>query len=314
MDYLRNILSDGTRFDPHYLPSMNSDHMPMTICAIKGLGGSERTIQEFRDDYSGILRELPKEDILLDWRAGIGLGEQYAALLHYFKEQIVENGIESTVKEYLPEFLGGIATGAFHPIIRLGYAIDFGSEDETAAGLAYLISSHRDTPIDASVQIDIREAMMNQVEKGARTFRSSRFGQSIAELLEDDAYPVGSSATLKDCAEVAFDVYLGTRNFFALHLVTATQAVRVCASIIGEKQVLAPLTGSLLAAHLVLGSPGFKDPLKVPERLDREHAYKYSWACLSEHRFYGGKHYIDEIKTFRNQGLIPDWCAEKEIG
>ncbi len=39
MDSLQELLVDVTRYDPRYLPSRNADHMPMTLCAISGLGG-----------------------------------------------------------------------------------------------------------------------------------------------------------------------------------------------------------------------------------------------------------------------------------
>ncbi len=64
----------------------------------------------------------------------------YPSLLAFFKEQVFDHGIESTVAKFLPEFVSSIAMDAFHPIIRLGYAIDFQSPDETAAALAYLVS------------------------------------------------------------------------------------------------------------------------------------------------------------------------------
>ena len=81
----------------------------------------------------------------------------------------------------------------------------------------------------------------------------------------------------------------------------------------GEESVLAPLTGALLAAHLAVGSPSFKDPQPVPRRLDREHAYKYAWACLSEYRHSGEVRYTEEIRALRHQGLIPGWCAANEV-
>ena len=67
MKTLQDLLSDGTRYDPHYLPSMNSDHMPMTLCAISGLGGDDETCNIYRDDYRKILREIRAEAPLERW-------------------------------------------------------------------------------------------------------------------------------------------------------------------------------------------------------------------------------------------------------
>jgi hypothetical protein len=94
-------------------------------------------------------------------------------------------------------------------------------------------------------------------------------------------------------------------------MVTATQAARICARYTSEQVVLASLTGALLAAHRVVGSPGFdrENPAPAPEHLDREHIYKYIYACVSEYEAYGDCRYLEEISQFRQQGLIADWAA-----
>ncbi len=316
MKTLQDLLSDGTRYDPHYLPSMNSDHMPMTLCAISGLGGDDETCNIYQDDYKKILREIRPEAPIRNWRDGIGKSEMYPSLLSYFTVQLSKHGIESTVAQYLPELVGSLAMDAFHPIIRLGYAIDFQSEDETAAALAYVVSCHQEVPVNADGLLEFERCMQQQVSAGPRTFSDSRFfARCIGELLHSDDYPIGIASGLNECASVALDVYRSTRNFFALHMVTATQAIRMCSGVIDERLALAALTGALLAAHQAVGSPGFdrENPLPIPDHLDREHIYKYVWACLSEYRQYGDARYTEEIRGFRDKGLVPSWCAREEI-
>lgn len=315
MDVLQELLEDGTRFDPHYLPSMNSDHMPMTLCAMKGLGAPGDNLLAYRDDYCKILREIPPPAPMETWRQGIGKAEMYASLFDYFRGQVAIKGIGPTVAEYLPEFVSSLAMEALHPVIRLGYAIDFRSEAETAAALAYLVSSHREVPVDTVSRIDLRKRLQQQVSDGPVRFATTRFAASVGELIDNNDYPGGIAMDLGDCAAVALEIYLSTRNFFALHLVTGTQAVRICSEFIDDKLALAALTGGLLAAHLVLGSPGFgqADTMPTPDRLDREHAYKYAWACFSEYRVYGDPLYLDEIRGFRDKGLIPAWCAKRDV-
>jgi hypothetical protein len=314
MDSLQELLIDGIRYDPHYLPSMNADHMPMTLCAISGLGGHLDALLAYRDQYKKILHEIPLVSASPDWRQGIGRKESYPSLLAWFTEQVAEKGIESTVSEYLPEFIGNLAIEAFHPIIRLGYAIDFKSEAETAAALAFIVSSHKNVPVNVDYSIDIRNEMQAQVRIGPRSFKRSGFTRSIYELLDDDDYPVGRSADISDAAMVALDIFRSTRDFFALHMVTATQAVRICSEFIDKKLALAALTGGLLAAHQVVGSPDFDRGHSMPvnDRLDDEHNYKYAWACLSEYRHYGDVRYLEEIQGLRQSGLIPQWCAAEE--
>ena len=77
-------------------------------------------------------------------------------------------------------------------------------------------------------------------------------------------------------------------------------------------RVLACLTGALLAAHQIVGCPEFdaRRPLPVPRQVDREHVYKYIYACVFEYRMTGDGRYVEEIAGFRENGLIPDWAAQ----
>ncbi len=315
MDSLQELLVDGTRYDPRYLPSRNADHMPMTLCAISGLGGQLDALIAYRERYKKILHEIPSVDANPNWRQGIGQNESYPSLLAWFREQVAERGIESTVSKYLPEFIGSIAMEAFHPIIRLGYAIDFKSDAETAAALAYMASSHKNVPVNIDHTIDIRNEMQAQVRTGPRSFKKTGFTRSIFELLDDDDYPVGRATDISDAAIISLDIFRSTRNFFALHMVTATQAVRICSEFIDKKLALAALTSGLLAAHQVVGSPDFDHNHSMPvnDMLGDEHNYKYAWACLSEYRHYGDDRYLDEIQGLRQSGLIPKWCAADEV-
>ena len=315
MHELHDLLVDGTRFSPTYKPSMNSDHLPMALCAIEGLGGDFDALSAYRDGYKERLHELPHESAITHWRDGAGNPDSYAALFTWFRENIEHRGIESTVSACLPELIGSIAMGAFHPIIRLGYAIDFKSQAETAAALAYLVTSQRGVPIDTDKQIDLAGQMHAQASSGPRAFAAKGFSAGIAELLVSKTYPTGRGRDLDECASVALDIYRATRNFFALHMVTATQATRICASLIDDEIALAALTGGLLAAHLVVGSPEYdaRKPAAAPAHLDTEHAFKYAWSCLSEYRHYGDVRYAEEVRLFRDAELIPQWCAATEL-
>src|SRR4030095_10432807 len=64
----------------------------------------------------------------------------YSALLVFFDAQIAANGWQATVQKFLPTLISGWVQDAFHPLIRLGYGIEFEAPVEIAAGLAYLTS------------------------------------------------------------------------------------------------------------------------------------------------------------------------------
>jgi len=314
---LSELLADGIKFDPHYLPSMNSDHLPMTLCAMAGLGASTEQLLEFRSDYSKILRsvasDLESKSIGLEadqWRELIGKPEGYARLLSFLVREIGDTGIDPVVRKYLPEFIESLAFAAFHPIIRLGYALEAGSSEEVAASLAYLITTHREMPVGSHRKIDL-EAVLNAQVKAGKMIEMKSFGATLLELITQGRYPDGCARDFAVCAQISFAIYRSTRNFFALHMVTATYAVRTCAGYMDESRALAALTHALLGAHLIVGSPGFDstNSMPVPDRLDLPHAYKYLYVCLKEYQQTGDERYLSEIRGFCAGGLVPDWVA-----
>lgn len=324
---LNELLEDGIRFDPHYLPSMNSDHMPMTICAMAGLGATHKQILAFTAGYSKLLRPVASvtttkvttnkfttkaialSGLSIDrWRNWIGVSEGYAELLEYFTKTINIQGIAATVAEYLPEFIDSIALEAFHPIIRLSYGINADSKAEVAASLAYLITTHRPVPIDSGQSCDLEKHLTTQAAVG-KIIDMKSFGGALVDLMTTDRYPSGCAQDFRICARMSLGVYQSTRNFFALHMVTATHAVRVCANYVDTSLALGALTRALLGAHLVVGSPDFdlSAPAPVPSRLDLPHAYKYLYVCLQEYQHSGDTRYLKEISDFKAMGLVPEW-------
>ena len=69
---------------------MNSNHMPMTLCAISGLGGHFDNLLEFQEEYKKKLHETTPEDPSPSWRLGIGRSESYPSLFAWFRDQVVE--------------------------------------------------------------------------------------------------------------------------------------------------------------------------------------------------------------------------------
>ena len=312
---LNELLADGIRFDPHYLPSMNSDHLPMTLCAMAGLGGTEAQLLAFRDEYVKILRPVATATAAGElhegqWRDLIGVTDGYAALLAYFLVQLEHRGIESLIREVLPEVIDSLALAAFHPVIRLAYGIEAGSPQEVAASLAYMVTTHRDVPADTKGTCDLEQALRVQIAAG-KVVEMKSFGGSLIDLMHQNRYPGGCATDFETCAQMSLAVYQSTRNFFALHMVTATYAARICAKYMDEEQALQALTRALLGAHLVVGSPDFDvdHPAPIPERLDSPHAYKYAYICLREFQHYGDERYLAEISGFKSKGLIPQWVV-----
>ncbi len=308
MDTLAVLLDDGLRFGPRYLPDMNSDHLPMVLCAIQGLGGEPKDMVAFRDAYLPQLQEIVPALPSTNWRQDLGKIERYPAVFRLFDEQIAHHGAAEVIRQVLPELCPGLAAEAFHPLIRLGYSITFDSPRESAAALAYLVCSYVAVPCDPEVPIDIQSALSAQVGRRAPD-PTGRFGAGLIALLQQNEYTTGCADSLRTCAAVSLDIYRATRNFFALHMVTATHAARACADLVPERQVLAALTGGLLAAHRIVGAPSFGPVARAPRpgSLDLAHALKYVYSCQSEYAAWGDERYLAEIDMFLGAGLVPAW-------
>ena len=305
---LQKLLEHGVQYAPHYLPAFNSDHLPMTLCAMSGLGASDQQLMEFREDYATRLHPLEVGERVNHWRDGIGQAAAYGALLNNFSERLNQISVAEQLSEVLPVFLPGIAMGAFHPIIRLGYAVDFDSHHEIAAALAYMTITHTYVPVDSGRPVDLSSLLLKQAKSPKVELQSGRFGASIIELVESGRYPQGCAKDLETIAQLTLQLFQATRNFFALHLVTGCQALRCVLDDQTMELGVASMTGAVLASHQVLGSPDLDPVVMAPsESLDQEHAYKYAWACLSEFRRYGDPEYLAEIERFRAVGLVPEW-------
>ncbi len=308
---LQSLLIDGTRYAPHYLPSGNSDHLPMLLCALVGLGADEDTLSGMREEYTVRLHEFERTEAPGDPQERLGDRMAYPAFMTHFAQEAEHLGLQALLEKYIPTFLPGVVLDAYHPVIRLGYALDFDAPDEVAASLAYMASVHRTFDLDAARNVDLREVLTAQAALPARKFESQRFTASIMELVRDGEYEALSPASIDECAAVALDAYRGTRNFFALHLVTATMAVRSLVRILPAVEPLAvtALGSAIVASHKVLGNPAFDEVLPAPKVLDPEHAYKYAYVCKSEYAATGDSRYLEEIEGFKDAGLIAAWAG-----
>ena len=315
METLNKQVEHGASYWPTKQPSGFSDHLPMALCAIAGLGGSEAELTRFRTSYTPTLSPL---DILPtpmdDWRSGIGNADAYPSLRAYFVQAIAQTTREVVVKDVLPHLIESLASHAFHPLIRLGYAIDFRSDDETAVALAYLVSVHRPVPTTAD-PLNLRAALAAQTRSGPIDFAASGFTPRLIELIDTGNYPVGCAQNLTLCAAAALDAYRSTRDFFALHMVTATHTAGILGGVLEERLLLPALTGALLAAHTIVGRPPLStgNVAPAPASLDEAHVLKYAWSCHCEYRRYGDPRYLDEIRRFRQSGLLPDWCTTDQL-
>ena len=138
--FLERLLRDHRdRFDYLYQGWL-SDHGPMALMAMSGLGIGRKAIETFAATYQTRLDPLPPANGVIGrdtYPSRVGDATAYPAFVVFFDHEIRTAGWRETVATYLPDLISGWVRDALHPAIRLAYGIEFEVETEVAAGLAY---------------------------------------------------------------------------------------------------------------------------------------------------------------------------------
>ena len=272
---------------PHYQGFL-SDHLPMALLAMKALGAARRSLDVYAANYEDRLdppvrhtREPP--DSLAE---ALGQPAAYGALLTYFDREIARHGVAKTLATCLPDLVSGWVRFAFHPIIRLAYGVRFGVEPEVAAGLAYLACAGPDDALQALARGARRQdeiTLPDAVPIDAEAPFEHRYNAALASGALSSCVVVLPD-NQRALAELALALFNDTHDFFALHVVTGTHALGVCADAIGL-DVDGFMSAGLLAAYLAIGAPSFDHEARpTPARIDDEHDAKMAFTCLDQAR------------------------------
>lgn len=290
-----------------YAPLGNADHGPMAYLALHALGASEEAVARFAHGYRRKLSPLPLAAAPLtvdDWQCQLGRIESYPAYVAYFDAEISARGWRATLADYLPR-LSSAVTGAFHPLIRLAYGIEFELPSEMAAGLAFLACSGPDARLErASAQS--RSPLTGasylkswQLHRDA-SLSAGGFGDRYRRILEAVPLrpPAASPDALAELSRASLEVFHASHDFFALHLVTGSAAFRICLPWLGsDADRLLGVT--LAAAYLAIGAPDFRPvrggdatlPLQELHGTTDEHDIKLAHSCRAHARAYDDSSY-----------------------
>jgi len=272
----------------------------MAYLALHGLGASQADIERFAVRYREKLAPLPPAGAPLSadsWQGALGDGDAYPAFLTFFDAEIARRGWRSVVAAFLPRLVSGVVRGAFHPLIRLGYGIEFELPSEIAAGLAFMACTGDDprlleacarepAALEASAYLRSWQAQRDP------SFAAGRFDDRYARVLDRvvlrppaSAPGAGFTRISRSCLEV----FHATHEFFALHLVTGSHAFRVCSPWVGPYPERL-LGVALAAAYLVIGAPDFGPieaglaelPLAQLAWASDDHDIKLAYSCRAQ--------------------------------
>lgn len=289
------------RHGPHYGGGL-SDHLPMALLAMHGLGAPRSEIEARHARYAQRLD--PPGPVLApapaDPAAAIGDLDSYGALIAFFDAEIDGRGVDGALARHLPGLMSGWVRHAFHPAIRLAYGIRFNLASEVAAGLAYLAGSGPDPRLEAAArnpgQSD-RFSFRKLAAAEGRMFEH-RYAAALASGRLDGAATVVSD-NRRRVAEEALGVFASTGDFFALHMVTGCHAFLGCADAIGlEDDGL--MNAGLLAANQAAGAPPYEAGAEPgPAAVDDEHDVKLAFTCADQAVRLGSERYRAAADVYR---------------
>ncbi|KAL9111225.1 MAG: hypothetical protein Q9227_004303 [Pyrenula ochraceoflavens] len=154
------------QYHMYFRDAAGHNHIAHSILSVLAMGGGPKEIKRAYDDGEGIQRALPPlnlEEVKEmknpgKFRARMLQLPQYTNFLCFFEQEIEAKGWQAVIHEYcfshtpLAEaMLAQLFEGLFHPIIHLGFGIEFSQPSIVAEGLAHA-ASHDPMFIDTFFQ------------------------------------------------------------------------------------------------------------------------------------------------------------------
>ena len=312
-DTCRSLLQQSRSHAPLYGNRL-ANHLPMALLALDRLGADDATLRRFADGYAQRLLPAPACASALDPHDYLGSSGDYPRFVRFFEERIREAGVEAVLHDWVPVLMPGLASSAFHAMIRLAYAIEGGFEDEIALALAYWASEYASLPLPLAPA----EGSLEQIAGRLRASRSGyvfKPGIIIDKMLElawgatlaGAAVQPAAPPALRDIARFALQAYVEREDFTLLHIVTGSHAFRVVQAYAGDRALARRyLWQAVLTAWLtVVTSPGkSRSPQPGGDLLNEDdiaaralrsrddHVIKLCHSALCEYREYGDAGYL----------------------
>ncbi len=295
-----------------------SNHLSMALCALYDLGAGAPRLEAFAKRYSSQLEPFPTAGERVEWARwteSIGDGDALHGFVQLFEARIRERGGEEVLRECLLQFVNNIGAAAFHCAIRCAYAVRFRDDLELAHGLGYwAIQPTLLGGLPEMVGDEVEPLVLLAHARDSKSLGRQRIdGGLITEEMSAAARLAGFDAvvgrlrvdegTLARIAGAAVGIYAATRDFTALHTVTATHAVRILLPYVGDQRTaMKRHWQALVAAYVAIGTPaidldeggeppGWDALLAAAVASDDDHDVKLADTCRQEEAAYGSLRY-----------------------
>jgi hypothetical protein len=243
MDVILTTLKAECRRDSVEFPPFLANHLPMVLVALDRLGASGNRLVGFAHNYraSNGLPPAPSAQAQFTadtWISALGQRAEEGGMRAFFAQEVTRRGGRATIATYLPYLAPGIAGSAFHPLMRLAYAVMAEDEAEIGVALGYWAATF--LPLDREgtsagitpdpVEVLRRAALLPGLAEAEP--ESDLLWHSMRAVAKTPAFGgVGDwliirADTLDRMAAASLALFAGTMSFEALHALTGCHWLR----------------------------------------------------------------------------------------
>lgn len=299
-----------------------SSHMPMVAYSLYDFGVPTEKIGLYLDKFIEKY-DVQKEAFTVNYeitrdnyKEFYGKVDALGAYYNYFKAELNALGKGKLLNKYVPDLISGVAGRAFHPLIRLAFAVNADYHEEIIRAISYFAATYLPHKIakDLDRPTDLLKAVNNlSVKTKDIVNEGSLIADKIEKIYATDSF-INNIFLLSDNSDEALEqldtiintLYVKTKGFTVLHAVTSKEALKVLLPFIDKKtEVIDNYFIAILAAYVSVNAP-FIDNLEVdiPEELpsfeeiitdsintNNDHNIKLTYSCRVEYERSGNRIY-----------------------
>ena len=252
---LLELLDAELAFSPSFMGRF-SNHLAMALVALHQLGAPLAVLHSVFDAHAAGDAELRHDWDVLETRL----------------QEVARDGIAATVRARVPELVTYPASQLFHPVIRLGYALDVGHEGQVAAALLDWERRRHGlaAPDTAPGSRHLPDVAADLARRSPGSWKHTFDLDSISRHPDLRAALNGVALdehTLDDISSFAIAAHTAADDFITLHLVTGARAIRTVSEWVDAdtaRRLAAHTVPAMAIAYAAVGAP----PLLSPDAVD----------------------------------------------
>ena len=305
-------------------PGVNN-HVPMVLIALYRLGASSeqmtRYVEKFDLADAGQSPVNPRERLITrdNWKSRLGQSA-FSAYVDLFSKWMNNAGMDAVLHEAVPVLMTGVCTAAYHALLRLAYALDYGSRDEVVFALAYwAVEFYPGPKFNPDASPVEPEALFNEIAQATSNLKIEPVNSIDGRLhqvyqfrrIEHRWKPVRISGSdpLREISELILKIFSKNQHFTLLHALTSCQAMRLVLPYVKDHgKSLSEYWHSVCAAYVTVSRSRFQmGKNSVPRGTlawkevfaeaaasqdSMEHIVKLCYACWLESLHYDRAEYL----------------------